>query len=153
MLWIQTNCAGEDFSRFLASNFKSQFFSVDEGIEMLFEICRTDEGKISVKLFLEELNKFGIRKDDQRLTNMMKMLNMWKPNSVSSVEVMNLDTQLFKTVISENYVMINKMCYQSFIIPNFDVFSEKITKIYEKVRKFENPRKIIILPSLTRALS
>ena len=112
------------------------FFSVDEGVEMLFDICRTEDGKISVKLFLEELNKFGIREDDLRLFHMMGKLNLMKANSLSSVHAMKLNSQDFKTVISENFVLINKICYQSFIIPAFDVFSENITKIYEKVRIF-----------------
>ena len=112
------------------------FFSVDEGIEMLFEECRSEEdGKISVKKFLEELNKFGIRENDPRLSNMMGMLNMLKPNSVSSVDVLKLDTQVFRNVISENFVLINKIIYNSFIIPNFDIFSKVINDIYEECKE------------------
>ena len=106
----------------------------DEGVEMLFDMCRTEDGKISVKLFLEELNKFGIKENDERLSHMMGKLHMLKPHSVSSVDVLNLDTQVFRTVLSENFVLINKIIYNSFIIPNFDLFSEVITDIYERVR-------------------
>ena len=109
---------------------------MDEGIEMLFEECRSEEdGKISVKKFLEELNKFGIRENDPRLSNMMGMLNMLKPNSVSSVDVLKLDTQVFRNVISENFVLINKIIYNSFIIPNFDIFSKVINDIYEECKE------------------
>ena len=96
----------------------------DEGVEMLFDMCRTENGKISVKLFMEELSKFGIRKTDPRLENMMKLLNMY---STTSIEELNLDTQVFRNIVTENYVLINKIILNSFIIPNFDYFSEATT--------------------------
>ena len=107
----------------------------DEGVEILFDMCRTENGKISVKLFLEELNKFGIKENDERLSHMMGMLHKLKAHSLSSWDSLNLDTNVFRTVLSENFVLINKIIYNSFIIPNFDLFSEVITDIYERVSK------------------
>lgn len=64
---------------------------------------------------------------------MMSMLNNLKPHSVTSVDQIKLDPQVFRTVVIENIVLINKALQQSFIIPSFDVFTEQITTIYEKV--------------------
>jgi hypothetical protein len=65
---------------------------------------------------------------------MMSMLNNLKPNSVLSVEALKLETAVFKTILSENIVLVNKALQNSFIIPAFDVFTDHITEIYEKVK-------------------
>ncbi len=128
------------------------FFSNEEHVQMIFDICRTEDGKISVKLFLEvhkcllsqlltfskkmyaqELQRFGIYPTDPRLENMMNKLNNWSPSSAYAVENLNLEPGLFKTVLSENIVLVNKALQNSFIIPGFEAFCENLTSIYEKV--------------------
>lgn len=102
--------------------------------EVFFDLCRTEDGKISVKLFLEELEKFGILSDDPRLENMMNLLEKLKPPSAFDVGVLKLDPQIFKTMLSENILLVYKALQHSFIIPDFEQFTEEITKIFEKVK-------------------
>ncbi|XP_059081128.1 glutaminase liver isoform, mitochondrial-like isoform X2 [Tigriopus californicus] len=101
---------------------------------MMFDICKNEDGKASVAVFLEEVQKCGIRKTDPRLENMMKMLHKLKPHTLSSVEDLKLDVQTFTTVMRENVVLITKALHNHMIIPAFDVFCDDITKIYEKFK-------------------
>ena len=80
----------------------------------------------------QELNKCGIQNSDARLEHMMQMLNNLRPHSVR-IQDLKLDAQVFKTVLSENIVLINRVLDNSFTIPAFDTFCEHITRIYEKV--------------------
>ena len=46
---------------------------------------------------------------------------------------LKLEPQAFKAVLSENIVLINKALQNSFVIADFEGFSEDIANIYEKV--------------------
>ena len=105
---------------------------------MFFDLCRTENGKISVGAFLEELARFGILSDDPRLEQMMFLLNKLKPNSALTVGELKLEPQAFKAVLSENIVLINKALQNSFIMADFEGFAEDISNIYEKVWHISN---------------
>ena len=100
---------------------------------MFFDLCRTENGKISAKAFLEELVKFGIYSDDPRLKHIMDIFNRFKPKSASSIDDLALDSQIFRTVMSENIVLVNKALQNSFIISDFESFTDDIGHIFEKV--------------------
>lgn len=123
---------------------------------MMFDVCRTEDGKASVGLFLEvldqyntlhkqstmhlasgalqELEKTGIRRSDPRLEHMTRMLRALKPNGMA-MEDLKLDVGTFKTVLSENVVLITKALQNQVIIPAFESFCDNITKIYKQVNK------------------
>ena len=100
---------------------------------MFFDLCRTENGKISVGAFLEELSRFGILSDDPRLEPMMFLLNKLKPNSALTVRELKLEPQAFKAVLSEHIMLINKALQNSFIIADFEGFCHDIANIYNKV--------------------
>ncbi len=95
--------------------------SPDEFISMMFDICRTEDGKASVSVFLEEIRRTGLRVSDPRLRNMLRMLNNLKPHGLSSVEDLKLDAHTFKAVLNENMVLITKAMQNQLIIPGFEV--------------------------------
>eukprot|EP00095_Tigriopus_kingsejongensis_P011529 maker-scaffold33_size549341-snap-gene-1.27 protein:Tk11529 transcript:maker-scaffold33_size549341-snap-gene-1.27-mRNA-1 annotation:"glutaminase kidney mitochondrial-like" len=107
--------------------------TTDEYLTIMFDVCKTEDGKASVATFLEEIQKCGIKKTDPRLDNMMHMLDRMKPHTLGSVEDLKLDAQTFTTVMRENVVLVNKAIHNHMIIPAFDVFCDNITSIYEKV--------------------
>ena len=82
---------------------------------MFFDLCRTENGKISVGAFLEELSRFGILSDDPRLEKMMFLLNKLKPNSALNVGELKLEPQAFKAVLSEHIMLINKVEIKGFL--------------------------------------
>ena len=63
----------------------------------------------------------------------MQMLDNLKPNSMSSVEELKLDPQVFRNLLIENIVLVNKVLENSFVIPAFSAFCEQISVIFEKV--------------------
>ena len=70
---------------------------------------------------------------DPRLAHMMKMLDTLKPLKMQSVEHLRLDQKTFKTVISENIVLITKAFRNQMVVPAFETFCESITEIYNIV--------------------
>ncbi len=89
----------------------------------------------------QELERTGIQRSDPRLENMMRMLKALKPHALASVEELKLEIGTFKTVLSENVVLVTKALQNQMIIPAFEAFCENIRQIYEKVnihRRFCN---------------
>ena len=86
----------------------------------------------------KELQKCGIQSRDPRLEHFMQMLDNLKPNSMSSVEELKLDPQVFRNLLIENIVLVNKVLENSFVIPAFSAFCEQISVIFEKVGKTQN---------------
>ena len=64
---------------------------------------------------------------------MMLMLENFKPPTLESVEQLRLDPVTFKTVLSENIVLITKAFRNQMVIPAFETFCENITDIYNIV--------------------
>ena len=134
-------------------------FSPEEYLTLMFDICRTEDGKasismllevgqlksgrtffiriilISLKLSIQEIQKTGIRTTDPRLENMMRMLENLKPYALPSIEDLKLDVQTFKSVLCENVVLVTKALQNQMIIPAFEAFTDNITSIYEQVKR------------------
>lgn len=89
---------------------------------------------------MQEVQKTGIRKSDPRMENMMRMLNNLRPHTISSVEDLKVDLNTFKTVLSENVVLITKALQNQMIIPAFEAFCDNIKETYEKVLEYECER-------------
>ncbi len=98
-------------------------------------------GPVSTLRRPQELERTGIQRSDPRLENMMRMLKALKPHALASVEELKLEIGTFKTVLSENVVLVTKALQNQMIIPAFEAFCENIRQIYEKVnirRRFCN---------------
>ena len=61
------------------------------------------------------------------------MLENFKPHTLESVQQLKLDPVTFKTVLSENIVLITKAFRNQMVIPAFETFCENITEIYNTV--------------------
>jgi len=105
---------------------------VDEQISCILDICRTDEGKASVKIFYDELQKLGIRPEDPRLKGMYDVLK--KLSTTPTFDNLKLDPNTFKHVLAENIVFVTKAFKNRLVIPAFDAFCENITRIYNDLR-------------------
>ncbi len=90
-------------------------------------------GPVSTLRRPQELERTGIQRSDPRLENMMRMLKALKPHALASVEELKLEIGTFKTVLSENVVLVTKALQNQMIIPAFEAFCENIRQIYEKV--------------------
>ena len=77
----------------------------DEDIDLLFDLCKDDfplstkDQTVNVRTFLRDLEKTGLRKDDNRLQNLIKMLkeiNDKDESDLSSIDNLNLNREDFK---------------------------------------------------------
>ena len=77
----------------------------DEDIDLLFDLCKDDfplstkEQTVNVRIFLRDLEKTGLRKDDNRLQNLIRMLkeiNEKDESDLSSIDNLNLNREDFK---------------------------------------------------------
>lgn len=125
--------------------------SPEEYLSMLFDVCKGDDGKASIKTLFEELAKTGIRKTDPRLRNMISILEKLKPPSLKDVEQLKLDPLSFKTVLNENIVLITKAFRNQMVIPAFEAFCESITEIYEKCKANKEGKVSDHIPQLANA--
>uniref|UniRef100_A0A0K2U2A2 glutaminase n=1 Tax=Lepeophtheirus salmonis TaxID=72036 RepID=A0A0K2U2A2_LEPSM len=91
-----------------------------------------EDDKISIKLFLEMLDKAGLRTSDPRLSGLMSRLNILKPQKYPYIKSLKLDTNTFKHMVSESGVLFNKVFQNKLIISDFESFKEKIVKIYQE---------------------
>jgi len=110
----------------------------DEFLSMMFDICKLEDGKACVSLFLDEVRRTGIRVSDPRLKNMIRLLNNLKAPGLNSIEDLKLDANSFKSVLNENMVLITKALSNQMIIPAFDAFCENIAAIYEKCKELDS---------------
>jgi len=111
-------------------------FGVDdaeEHISLLFDLCRGDDGKASIKVFFEELAKTGILHTDPRLKNMMDMLQRMSVGN-RGLDKLRLDAKSFRTVMNANVVLIFKAFQNRMVIPAFDVFCNAIEDMYNKCK-------------------
>ena len=82
-----------------------------------------------------------------RLECMVNKLDNLRPKSVQP-EDLKLDPAVFKNVLNENIVIINKVLENAFIIPAFDTFCEHITRIYEKCKLNTDGKPADYIPQL-----
>ena len=61
------------------------------------------------------------------------MLNSLKPPYQTTVKDLKLDIGVFRNVLVENNVLINKTIQNQLVIPKFQDFCDNISDIYEKV--------------------
>ena len=61
------------------------------------------------------------------------MLETFKPHTLQCVRQLRLDPVTFKSVLSENIVLITKAFRNQMVIPAFETFCETITEIYNTV--------------------
>jgi glutaminase len=87
-------------------------------------------------------NRVGIRDDDQRLTKLFAFLNerVGEGRSVSQSELAHY--------VSENPVLISKVLTGKLIIPEFDVFSGIIKKIYHDITENREGNVASYIPQL-----
>lgn len=123
--------------------------SPEENIALLFDVCRDDDGKASIKAFFEELSKMGIRQTDPRLKNMIQLLNKLSING--NIDRLRLDANTFRTVMNENIVLITAAFQNRMVIPAFESLCDKITEIYEKCKQTKDGKVFDSLPQFSQA--
>lgn len=137
------------------TNFFSDLVATGKPVEdVLFEMFRDPEtDKISVSKFLSALSATGLKKTDQRLKEMIGMLqDIYRQShkEAGSIEGLLLDKETFKRVIKENIVLISRALRHHFIIPDFQEFSKYIEEFYWKCKVNTGGKVANYIPQLAK---
>eukprot|EP00095_Tigriopus_kingsejongensis_P004238 maker-scaffold711_size108467-snap-gene-0.23 protein:Tk04238 transcript:maker-scaffold711_size108467-snap-gene-0.23-mRNA-1 annotation:"glutaminase kidney mitochondrial-like isoform x5" len=119
---------------------------------MLFALCQESEGgKASVRKFLEEINRTGVRSyKDPRLAEVILRLESFKPKPSASLENLNLDFDQFRHAVSANLPLIAKIFRNDLVIPEFENFCHSVTLLYEKLKDNDDGKPASYIPQLAR---
>uniref|UniRef100_A0A3P8SU23 glutaminase n=1 Tax=Amphiprion percula TaxID=161767 RepID=A0A3P8SU23_AMPPE len=118
------------------------------GVEnMLFYTITEGKEQVPISHFIAALKKTGLHPSDPRLRDCMENLRHAMKESVS--EVM-MDRDLFHRCVGGNIVLLIQAFRKKFIIPEFDVFAQKINEIYKTVQKQRDGKVADYIPQLAK---
>ncbi|XP_075953111.1 glutaminase 2b [Anarhichas minor] len=118
------------------------------GVEdLLFYTITEGKEQVPVSYFTLALKKTGLHPSDPRLKDCMEELRQVEKDSVG--EVM-MDRDLFHRCVGGNIVLLIQAFRKKFIIPEFDVFAQKINKIYNRVQSQSDGRVADYIPQLAK---
>ncbi|CAK6952740.1 glutaminase 2b isoform X1 [Scomber scombrus] len=100
--------------------------------DMLFYTITEGKEQVPISYFTSALRKTGLHPSDPRLKECME--NLRRAVKESTGEVM-MDRDLFHRCVGGNIILLIQAFRQKFIIPEFDVFAQKINEIYHTVQK------------------
>ncbi|XP_015258647.1 glutaminase 2b isoform X2 [Cyprinodon tularosa] len=102
---------------------------------------------IPYALYQQALKKTGLQPSDPRLKECMEKLRRAVKDSVG--EVM-MDKDLFRRCVGGNIVLLIQAFRNKFIIPEFDVFAQKIDEIYKTVQEQSDGKVADYIPQLAK---
>ncbi|XP_030585038.1 glutaminase 2b isoform X2 [Archocentrus centrarchus] len=118
------------------------------GVEnMLFYTITEGKEQVPISYFTAALKKTGLHPSDPRLKDCMDNIRQAVKESVG--EVM-MDRDLFHRCVGGNIVLLIQAFRKKFIIPEFDVFVQKINEIYEKVQNQSDGKVADYIPQLAK---
>uniref|UniRef100_A0A665V3X3 glutaminase n=1 Tax=Echeneis naucrates TaxID=173247 RepID=A0A665V3X3_ECHNA len=127
-------------------NFHSK--PASSGVEgMLFYTITDGKDQVPISYFISALRKTGLHPSDPRLKECME--NLQQAVNDSAGEVM-MDRELFHRCVGGNIVLLIQAFRKKFIIPEFDVFAQKINEIYDRVQKQDDGTVADYIPQLAK---
>ncbi|XP_034389425.1 glutaminase 2b isoform X2 [Cyclopterus lumpus] len=122
--------------------------SHSSGVEdLLFYTITDGKEQVPISYFTSALKKTGLHPSDPRLKDCMEELRHAVKESVN--EVM-MDRDLFHRCVGGNIVLLIQAFRKKFIIPEFDVFAQKINKIYDMVKTQRDGKVADYIPQLAK---
>ncbi|XP_033938761.1 glutaminase 2b [Pseudochaenichthys georgianus] len=122
--------------------------SPSSGVEdMLFYTITDGKEQVPITHFTTALKKTGLHPSDPRLKDCMERIRHAVNDSVG--EVM-MDRELFHRCVSGNIVLLIQAFRKKFIIPEFDVFVQKINEIYNAVETQIDGKVANYIPQLAK---
>ncbi|XP_022617157.1 glutaminase liver isoform, mitochondrial-like isoform X3 [Seriola dumerili] len=118
------------------------------GVEsMLFYTITEGKEQVPISYFTSALRRTGLHPSDPRLKDCMEKLRQAVKESAG--EVM-MDRELFHRCVGGNIVLLLQAFRKKFIIPEFDVFAQKINEIYDRVQKQSEGKVADYIPQLAK---
>ncbi|XP_060899311.1 glutaminase 2b [Labrus mixtus] len=118
------------------------------GVEdMLFYTITEGKDQVPLSYFTSALKRTGLHPSDPRLKDCMEKLQ--KAVNESDGEVM-MDRDLFHRCVGGNVILLIQAFRKKFIIPEFDVFAQKINEIYHTVQSHSDGKVADYIPQLAK---
>ncbi|XP_069003999.1 glutaminase 2b isoform X2 [Embiotoca jacksoni] len=111
---------------------------------MLFDTITEGKEQVPISYFIAALKKTGLHPSDPRLRECMEKLRR------ESVGEVMMDRDLFHRCVGGNIVLLIQAFRKRFIIPEFDVFSQKINEIYKTVQNISDGKVADYIPQLAK---
>ncbi|XP_003747690.1 glutaminase liver isoform, mitochondrial [Galendromus occidentalis] len=120
--------------------------------DILFDMFRDEDDKISIAKFFDALFATGLKKNDHRLKEMMTNLREIHGGAggMGSLEGLSLDKATFKHVLKENIVLITRALRHQFVIPDFQDFTAYVEKFYWRCKGNQNGNVATYIPQLAK---
>uniref|UniRef100_A0A669BYR6 glutaminase n=1 Tax=Oreochromis niloticus TaxID=8128 RepID=A0A669BYR6_ORENI len=120
------------------------------GVEnMLFYTITEGKEQVPISYFTAALKKNGLHPSDPRLKDCMEKLRQAVKESVGLLSNSALCCFCLRCV-GGNIVLLIQAFRKKFIIPEFDLFVQKINEIYEKVQKQSDGKVADYIPQLAK---
>ncbi|KAI3369355.1 hypothetical protein L3Q82_007594 [Scortum barcoo] len=118
------------------------------GVEdMLFYTITDGKEQVPISHFTSALKKTGLHPSDPRLKDCMEKLRRAVKDSVGEVV---MDRDLFHRCVGGNIVLLIQAFRKKFIIPEFDVFAQKINEIYKTLQNQSEGKVANYIPQLAK---
>ncbi|XP_021949726.1 glutaminase liver isoform, mitochondrial isoform X2 [Folsomia candida] len=127
--------------------------------DLIFDMFQDkDADVVLVGNLLAALEKTGLRRSDPRLLELFENLKRvhaeqekaFPKKNIGSIETLTLDRETFKTVITDNIVLISRAFRQQFIIPEFQQFCKTIEEMFIKMKSVTGGKVAQYIPQLAR---
>ncbi|XP_060677125.1 glutaminase liver isoform, mitochondrial-like [Hemiscyllium ocellatum] len=115
--------------------------------DMLFYTITEGHEQIPIPKFISALKSTGLLTSDPRLKYCIDLLRQTVQSSSSGI---TLDRHLFRKVFGSNIVLLTQAFRKKFVIPDFEVFSSHINRLYENARKKTSGKVADYIPQLAK---
>uniref|UniRef100_UPI00398F7AB3 glutaminase kidney isoform, mitochondrial-like isoform X3 n=1 Tax=Pristiophorus japonicus TaxID=55135 RepID=UPI00398F7AB3 len=115
--------------------------------DMLFYTITEGQEQIPIPKFISALKSTGLLTSDPRLKYCMDLLRQTVQSSSSGV---TLDRHLFRKFFGSNIVLLTQAFRKKFVIPDFEVFSSHINRLYDNARKKTTGKVADYIPQLAK---
>ncbi|XP_061760580.1 glutaminase kidney isoform, mitochondrial-like [Nerophis ophidion] len=128
---------GDAKSRLMSSMEDLLFYTITDGKEM-----------IPLSQFISVLRKTGLWTSDPRLRDCLHQMRQFTLNSLG--EPVMMDKALFRRCVGNNIMLLTKAFRKMFIIPDFDVFTQKINEMCENAQQQDGGQVADYIPQLAK---
>nr|XP_057907294.1 glutaminase kidney isoform, mitochondrial-like isoform X1 [Doryrhamphus excisus] len=115
--------------------------------DLLFYTITDGKEMIPLSHFISVLRKTGLRTSDPRLRDCLRQMRQFTLDSLGSGM---MDKALFRRYVGNNIMLLTKAFRKMFIIPDFEVFTEKINEMYENAQQQDGGQVADYIPQLAK---
>ncbi|XP_061651487.1 glutaminase kidney isoform, mitochondrial-like isoform X1 [Phyllopteryx taeniolatus] len=127
---------GHAKSRLMSSMEDLLFYTITDGKEMIL-----------LSQFISALRKTGLWTSDPRLRDCMCQIRQFTLDSLGPVM---MDKMLFRRCVGNNIMLLTKAFRKMFIVPDFQVFTQKINEIYDSALQQDGGQVADYIPQLAK---